>query len=89
MTALVVQDYLGGELLRAASGQASHYWNLLPGGVVLDLTAEQFGLAETPIATPKVVDRQDVVASSNTTRRYELLASAVDHFLRPGVFSSP
>lgn len=42
VTALVVQEYLGGQLLRAVVGGVSHYWNELPSGEELDLTRHQF-----------------------------------------------
>ena len=44
VTALVVQDFLGGELIRAFVCGESHYWNRLPDGSELDLTADQFAL---------------------------------------------
>jgi hypothetical protein len=45
-TALVVQDFFGGELLIAdlfINGQLDgvHYWNRLPSGIELDLTRDQ------------------------------------------------
>src|SRR3954468_204190 len=52
VTALVVQDLLGGELLIAdvhrADGtrQGVHYWNRFAGGVEVDLTREQFTQGE-------------------------------------------
>jgi hypothetical protein len=51
VTALVVHDLLGGDLVRAevrAAGERVdfHWWNLLPGGVEVDLTREQFGPEE-------------------------------------------
>jgi hypothetical protein len=48
VTALVVHDYLGGEILHApvtrgdGSDGGHHYWNRLAGGIELDLTLEQF-----------------------------------------------
>ena len=41
VTALVVQDRFGGELLRARVDGVSHYWNRLPDGSELDLTRER------------------------------------------------
>lgn len=45
VTALVVQDFFGGELLRFKDYplERSHYWNLLPDGREIDLTSDQFG----------------------------------------------
>ena len=35
VTTLVVQDYLGGELLRAPVEDVSHYWNRLSDGTII------------------------------------------------------
>src|ERR1700710_337662 len=62
VTALVVQEHLGGDLLLAdvahADGtrQGVHYWNRLPDGTELDLTREQFVTGEV-IGEPRVVQR--------------------------------
>lgn len=47
MTALVVQDILGGDLIIAevhveGTQIGHHYWNRLPDGSEVDLTADQF-----------------------------------------------
>lgn len=47
VTALIVQDFLNGEIVRTVAslpqgGKVSHYLNLLPNGQLLDLTASQF-----------------------------------------------
>lgn len=46
-TALVLQDWMGGEILaadvfRGGERVGMHYWNLLPGDVEVDLTGGQF-----------------------------------------------
>lgn len=78
VSALVVQDFLGGELIRAsleAEGQTSHYWNRLPDGREIDLTRDQF-----PEFQPGKIEsrRRDYVLSfPETRRRYELLKQEV------------
>jgi hypothetical protein len=72
VTALVVQDVYGGELLRALVDGQSHYWNRLPGGDELDLTRDQFDTFE-PVDTV-VRDRAYVLSFPDTVRRYRLLA---------------
>jgi len=42
VTALVVQDLLGGDLIRAVIDGESHYWNMIPGVGEIDLTRWQF-----------------------------------------------
>jgi hypothetical protein len=62
VTALVVHDLFGGELLEAevhfrdGSRQGFHYWNRLD-GVEVDLTREQFSRREV-IQEPHVIDRR-------------------------------
>jgi 8-oxo-dGTP pyrophosphatase MutT (NUDIX family) len=54
MTAMVVQDLLGGELVLGevqvvGSKVGHHYWNQLPDGTLVDLTADQFHQDETVV----------------------------------------
>jgi hypothetical protein len=48
VTSLVLQDWLGGEMMICdmvhadGSPQGVHYWNRFPGGIDVDLTWEQF-----------------------------------------------
>ena len=45
ITALVVQDFFGGQIVRwkGPDGLGSHYWNILPDGKQVDLTSDQYG----------------------------------------------
>jgi hypothetical protein len=73
VTALVIQDLLGGELRRSTVKGVSHYWNRLPDGSDLDLTLKQFGWGAV-IDAPAVTRERDYVLSfPETVRRYELL----------------
>jgi hypothetical protein len=62
VTALTLHDVFGGDLLEAevlypdGSRQGFHYWNRLPGGLEVDLTAAQFSPDEV-VQAPKVVVR--------------------------------
>lgn len=80
LTALVVQDVLGGDLILAevhvdGAKIGHHYWNRLPDGSDPDLTADQFRLEE------KVVGGKVVVRPPDAPRRhreqYELLRDRV------------
>ncbi|MDO8466804.1 MAG: DUF1653 domain-containing protein [bacterium] len=79
VVALLTQDLFGGELLRASldgtpfADMRSHYWNQLPGGMELDLTAPQFG-DNYPIGLqPETRTRSYVLSNPDTKARYELL----------------
>ena len=71
VTALVLQELLGGELLLAevhfADGgyQGVHYWNRLPDGEEIDLTREQFAAHEL-VGSPEVVDRPSGLPEQGT-----------------------
>jgi hypothetical protein len=90
VTALVVQDLLGGELLLAevlnADGtrQGLHYWNRLAGGVEVDLTRDQFSATEI-VQEPDVVPRPPDTTSGRLATQYAALATAV----RTRIQSSP
>jgi len=80
MTALVVQDLLGGDLILGevhvdGAKVGNHYWNRLPNGTEIDLTADQFRLGEV------VVNGQVVHRPPDAPRRfreqYELLRERV------------
>ncbi|MEV4684387.1 alpha/beta hydrolase [Streptomyces kurssanovii] len=80
ITALVVHDLLGGELVvgevhLAGEPQGFHWWNRLPGGFEVDLTREQFRVGQT-VTAGRTVQRP----AGRTRRRweeYELLRDRV------------
>ena len=80
-TALVLLELLGGELLEAevtfpdGSHQGFHYWNRLPGGVEIDLTAEQFSPDEQ-IQAPQVIESVQT-PPSRAAEQYLLLRHRV------------
>jgi hypothetical protein len=75
VTALVVQDFFGGDLLHGYVEGTEHYWNRLPGGKEIDVTWRQFP-ADAPSPAPRFVDRSFVLSFPATQRRYELLREA-------------
>jgi hypothetical protein len=87
VTALVVQDLLGGELLvaevrhREGSRQGWHYWNRLPGAIEVDLTREQFVAGEV-VGEPVVVERPADLTGARLLTEYESLDRAVTARLR-------
>lgn len=77
VTALVVQDTLGGELLRTTVDDVSHYWNRLPDGSEVDLTRQQFA-ADATYGQVVAKDRQYVLSFPDTARRYLLLRQQME-----------
>jgi hypothetical protein len=77
VTALVLQDYLGGELRRVTDGaETTHFWVAVDGEDV-DLTLEQFDLVPIWAEGPMAVGREYVLAWPDTRRRYEELRGRV------------
>lgn len=75
VTALIVQDALGGDLERVTVNGESHYYNRLPDGTELDLTRDQFA-AWSP-STPETRTREYVLSYAPTADRYALLKTRV------------
>lgn len=73
VTALVVQDELGGELLRAVVDGVSHYWNRLPDGSELDLTRDQFPVWVR--GPTELRSRVYVLSYPDTRKRYDRLCA--------------
>jgi hypothetical protein len=82
VTALVVQDHLGGDLLLAevlhadGSRQGVHYWNRLPDGTEIDLTREQFRAGEQ-VQEPTIIERPDDLTGARMHGQYVVLATTV------------
>jgi len=78
VTALVVQELLGGELRRARVNGVSHYWNVLPNGRRVDLTVQQFGaepLTYEPNEAGERRERAYVLGFRETAERYRRLVA--------------
>lgn len=75
VTALVIQDFLGGELLRTEVDGVSHYWNRLADGSEVDLTRSQF--EQFVPAEIQTRPRAYVLLYPDTCRRYRLLRNRV------------
>ncbi len=71
VTALIVQDLFGGELLRTIANGESHYYNSIDGQIV-DLTRAQF---DEPLMLEEPVERERdyVLGFPVTEGRYRIL----------------
>jgi hypothetical protein len=84
VTALVVQDFFGGELLRCPLGENdSHYWNNTDEFGEIDLTFSQFAVdhSEDDLEQTVVRDRDYVLSFPDTKMRYEILKKRVEKHL--------
>lgn len=80
VTALIVQEYFGGEI--AYCRHLNHYWNKLSDQSTIDLTRSQFPIS-AEICLDKIVNREDIMNSENAKRaltkeRYEILKHRVE-----------
>ena len=80
VSALVLQDYCGGEIRKCLVAGTPHYFNRIDGQVV-DSTAAQFGGAAINYDASTVRSRQRILHHADTRRRYELLKERVEQFL--------
>lgn len=76
VSALVVQDLLGGDLLVGKVNGIDHYWNVLPNKRELDFTRQQFGAVKS-LQGPRIITREFVLSFKETHRRYRRLRSKV------------
>lgn len=79
VTALIVNDLLGGKIL--FNRKFNHYWNELPNHEIIDLTIEQFG-EETNMLEAEQIQRIELLNSrgsktAKTLERYKKLKSKV------------
>lgn len=83
VTAAVVQDVLGGEVLMATIQQDplyTHFWNRLPDGQEIDLTADQFtDQQQVPAGEP--IERGELMKPEPMTRTYPVLLERVQEQL--------
>lgn len=92
VTALVVNDLLGGELIcgevHTARGERRgyHWWNRLPGGLEVDLTRDQFRSGET--VTEGRVRARPAGRPPRRAEEYERLRDRVAARLGPGAMSA-
>lgn len=94
VSSLVVQDYLGGDLLRYSVDEGSlhetHYVNVLESGTVIDTTASQYAnpvtMRRRPIELKGFASiREKRLADESTRRRYEILKRRVERTLTEGL----
>lgn len=80
VTALIVQDYFGGKILRRKMTNGNnHFLNKLPDDTEIDLTESQFiVVAAKPIKSETIVySRSRLLRHLSVVKRYELLKQRV------------
>ena len=90
ITALVLQDHFGGDILRRFTPiEGYHYWNKFSSGQEIDLTISQFdSIDDESNLTRKVeAERFEILAIKDTKEKYDLLSKRVDAYLELGGIS--
>lgn len=83
ITALILNDFLGGKIMRCQSETGSHYYNLINNEIV-DLTVSQFKSLPDYINGEERT-REYLLSNEDTKNRYKLLLERVkDNFLKYG-----
>lgn len=76
VTALVVNDYFGGKIMRCMASTGSHYYNEIDGELI-DLTASQFGDEAPQYELGEERTREYLLSNENTKERYLKLSQNV------------
>lgn len=84
ITSLIIQDYLGGDIVFAEtifdnSSVINHYWNFID-NIDYDLTIQQF-TSNYKFINKKIVSRNTLLANLDTLKRYQILKEKVDNYL--------
>lgn len=81
VTAMVVQDIFGGELVQGTvqqiDGNMSHYWNRLPNGQEFDLTSDQFVEGDGIHCHPLAIKSNRLCNPNRRCKRYLLLKKRI------------
>lgn len=82
-TSLIVQDYLGGDILLAsyqdAKNEGTYYWNILENGQTIDLTFGQFYLPVN-FSNVRIVTREETL-DDRMKETYPILKQRVETLL--------
>jgi len=86
ITALIVNDFIGGKIMRCMCGNISHYYNLINDEIV-DLTKSQFKTETPDYINGEERTREYLLSNENTKARYLILLKNVkDNFIKCGSY---
>lgn len=78
VTALIVNDYFGGKIMRCMTSSGSHYYNMIDDSIV-DFTVSQF-MGECPMYESGEERTREYLLSDDSTKiRYNLLLSNLEN----------
>jgi hypothetical protein len=81
VTAMVVQDIFGGDIIqgtvRQIDGKMNHYWNRFPNGQEFDFTSDQFVEGDGIHRHPFAVKSNKFASPNRKSKRYLLLKNRI------------
>lgn len=80
ITALIINDIFGGEIMRCMSPSGSHYYNLI-NNTVVDFTVEQFLGISPDYQHAEIRTREYLLSNDDTKRRYILLTNNLNQVI--------
>lgn len=84
ITALIIQDFMGGVIKRCMCGNISHYYNFV-NNEIIDLTVEQIYAIIPDYLNSENRTREYILFNKNTKRRYLVLLKKVkENFMKYG-----
>lgn len=73
VTALVMQEIIGGDIYECTMGRKKHFYNVAPDHQMHDFTAEQFPIPRCYCKNNKRRTRASLLKNKDVKERYELL----------------
>lgn len=84
ITSLIINDFMGGKIMRCMCDDISHYYNIIQNEII-DLTLEQFNGKLPDYINGEEKTREYILSNENTKKRYLLLLKNVkNNFLKYG-----
>jgi hypothetical protein len=80
ITSLIVQDFFGGEIVKARTKNTVHYRNVIE-GKKWDFTAEQFEKYPNYLSE-SFVKRENILDENLTIKRYTILKNKIKEFIQ-------
>ena len=80
ITALIINDFMGGKIMRCMCVDISHYYNFINNKIV-DLTKEQFNGITPNYLSGEERTREYILSNKDTKKRYLILLKNVFIFL--------
>ena len=79
VTALVMQEIIGGDIYECTMGRRKHFYNMTPDHQMHDFTAEQFPIPRDYCKNTKLRTRESLLKNKDIRERYNLLKTRLEN----------